>query len=75
LALIRSEYLTATLLQMKEMNSQVKLQASLAVANIKQCRASTSDDALLTAFFAPPSYGKFDVQPLPATRLLMLRDK
>lgn len=75
MTVIESEYLTATLLQMKQMNSQVKQQASVAVANIKQCRASTSEDALLTAFFAPPSYGKFDVPPLPATRLLMLRDK
>ncbi len=73
--MIESEHLIATLLQLKQMNSQVKQQASIAVANIKQCRASTSDDALLAAFFAPPSYGKFDVPPLPATRLLMLRDK
>jgi hypothetical protein len=57
---------------MVQRNQQLQLQISAAMANIKQCGACASDDSLLAAFFAPPSYGKFDVQPLSAARLQLL---
>jgi hypothetical protein len=62
-------------LQIKQINSRLKQQSLVAISNIKQCRGCSSDDALLAAFFAPPSYGVFDVPPPPAARLQLLRDK
>jgi hypothetical protein len=60
---------------MKVLNSRLKQQAFVAIGNIKNCRVCASDDALLAAFFAPPSHGVFDVQPPSASALQMLRDE
>jgi hypothetical protein len=64
-----------TALQIKALTYRLKQQAFVAIGSIKHCRTCASDDALLAAFFAPPSYGVFDVQPPPATALHALRDE
>ena len=60
---------------MMQLNAQLQQQAGAAVANINQCRGCTSDDALLAAFFAPPSYGRFHVPALTDLKLQQLRDR
>jgi hypothetical protein len=60
---------------MQRLNSQRHEQALAAVTNINRCSGCSADDELLSAFFAPPSYGKFNVQPIVAAELQLLNER